>query len=699
MSGSVVFRSVESLLRPKSIALVGASDSSRGGWGQEIYENLQFSDFPTRLYLINPKRKELWGRPVYPNFAALPEPVDLALTVIPTAAVVDTLTEGSSNGLKCALIYAAQFGEGGDADGQRRAQALRGLSEKYGLRISGPNCMGSLAIREKLLLYPAKRVRSLAPGPVGVVFQSGGTFQFWLQQAALRGLDFSYAVSSGNELDLDLADYINFLVEDEHTKFIVCLVEGIRRPQAFMAAAEKALKAAKPIILLKVGRSERGKAAAASHTGAIAADDQVFDAVCQKYGIIRCPSLDDLLETTLAFGQGRLPKGNRIAMACYSGGAKGLVLDYASDEGAEMAPLTAETRAKLPAMIDPGLAAENPLDVGPAVGVQAPKFAEICKVVCADPTVDLVTVQGLVPINPGDPYDPRPLRSVKDSTDKPVLAFGRIAQNASDVSRKYQSETGVPFIQGLPQTVRALRGLVKYAAALRRGVAATAEPCGRAENLSGPAFDGLLAKHAITLPKSAIARSPEEAGVKAAEIGFPVAVKIISPAASHKTEVGGVALGLHDAAAVRAAAEAMSVRLANHDPRAHIEGFLVQEMVAGVEMILGVREDPQFGPFMVAGLGGVMVEALRDIAIRLLPIDEHTAHTMLGSLRGAALLGEFRGRPARDVAALAGAMTGLSRLFLDHRPYLSDFEINPLIVLAKGEGVRAVDVRAVPRKT
>ena len=334
--------------------------------------------------------------------------------------------------------------------------------------------MGSLALREKLLLYPAKRVRALKPGSVGVVFQSGGTFQFWLQQAALRGLDFSYAVSSGNELDLDLADYINFLVEDEHTKMIACLVEGIRRPQAFMAAAEKALAARKPILLVKVGRSERGKAATASHTGAIAGDDQVFDAVCRKFGIVRCPSLDDLIETCLAFAPGRLPKGNRIAMVCYSGGAKGLVLDYASDEGAEMAPLTPETRAKLPAMIDPGLAPENPLDVGPVVGVQAPKFAEICKLVCADPTVDLVTVQGLVPVNPDDPYNPEPLRSVRASTDKPMLAFGRIAQNVSEISRKYQSETGVPFIQGLPETVRALQGLVRYAAALRRGVAAMA---------------------------------------------------------------------------------------------------------------------------------------------------------------------------------------------------------------------------------
>jgi acyl-CoA synthetase (NDP forming) len=692
-----VFRAVDSLLRPKSIALVGASDSSRGGWVREIYDNLEFSGFPTKLYLVNPKRRELWGRPVYPNFAAIPEAVDLALTVIPTAFVVDTLAEAAQSGLKCALIYAAQFGEGGDAEGQKRAQALLALSDKHGLRISGPNCMGSLALREKLLLYPAKRVRGLQPGPVGIVFQSGGTFQFWLQQAALRGLDFSYAVSSGNELDLDLADYINFLVEDEHTKIIACLVEGVRRPQAFMAAAEKALAAGKPILLVKVGRSERGKAAAASHTGAIAADDQVFDAVCRKYGIVRCPSLDDLLETTLAFTQGRLPKGNRIAMACYSGGAKGLVLDYASDEGAEMAPFTAETRAKLPAMIDPGLAAENPLDVGPAVGVQADKFADICKVVCADSTVDLVTVQSLMPVGPADPYNPEPLRGVLASTDKPVIAFGRIAQNASEISRKFQSETGVPFIHGLPETVRALQGLVRYAAARQRGAAAMPAPGGHAENLAGAAFDAMLASHGLTTPKSALGKTPDDAAAQAARIGFPVAVKIISPDASHKTEVGGVALGLRDAEAVRAAAETMTARLAGHDARARIDGFLVQEMITGVEMILGVREDPQFGPFMLAGLGGVMVEAMRDVAIRLLPIDDDTAHGMLHALRGAPLLGEFRGQAARDTEAVVRAMTGLSRLSLDHRPWLTDLEINPLIVLAKNQGVRAVDVRMVRR--
>jgi acyl-CoA synthetase (NDP forming) len=692
-----VFRTAEYLLRPQSIAIIGASDSSRGGWAQEIYDNLEYSGFPARLYLINPKRTRVWGRPVHPNFGAIPEAVDLALTLIPSPAIPDTLAEGATHGLKCALIYAAQFGEGGDAEGKKRAESLLALSAKHGLRISGPNCMGSLALREKLLLYPAKRVRSLTPGSVGVVFQSGGTFQFWLQQAALRGLNFSYAVSSGNELDLDLADYINFLVEDNHTKIIACLVEGIRRPKAFMAAAEKALAAKKPIVIVKVGRSERGKAAAVSHTGAIASDDAVFNAVCQKYGVLRCPSLDDLTETCLALSQGRLPKGNRIAMVCYSGGAKGLVLDYAQDEGAEMAPLTAGTREKLPAMIDPGLAPENPLDVGPQVGVQAPKFAEICKVVCGDPTVDLVTVQGVMPMGPDDPYNPVPLRSVFDSTDKPVLAFGRIAQNATETSRTFQIETGVPFIHGLSETVRALQNLTRYAATLRSGATHLSEPRVSHAGLSGGAFDKLVASYGVTAPKSALAKTAEEAAEQGKRIGFPVAVKIVSPQASHKTEVGGVALGLRDAETVRAAAEAMNKRLLALDQTSRIDGYLVQEMVEGVEMILGVREDPQFGPFMLVGFGGVAAEVIRDVAIRLLPIDEEIARAMVASLRGAPLLDEFRGRAPRDIEAVVRAIVGVSRLFADHRPWLSDVEINPLIVLGEGQGARAVDIRVVPR--
>lgn len=692
-----MFRPVDALLRPKTIAIVGASETGAGGWPKAIYGNLEYSGFPAKLYLVNPGRKQLWGRTVYPDFASLPEPVDVALMLIPAPAIPGMLTEGAAHGLKCGLIYAARFGEDGNAEGIARAQDVKALCDSTGLRVSGPNCMGALAIREKLLLYPAARVRVLPPGPVGVIFQSGGTFMYWLQQASVRGLGFSYAVSSGNELDLDIADFINFLIEDENTKVITCMVEGVRRPEVFMAAAEKALAARKPIILVKVGSSERGKAAARSHTGALAGNDRVFDALCGKSGIIRCPSLDDLIDTSLAFAAGRIPQGGRVAMAGFSGGAKGLFLDYANDEGLDVTTFTPETAEKLRGLIDAGVTAENPLDTGAGIASQQKKFSDICKIVAADPNVDLIAMQGALPTLPGEQLDPTVFSDVAKSVAKPLIVYGRMAQNVTEEGRKFQQEAGVPFMQGLPETVRALRALVRYGEALRRPVVRILPARGKAENLSGPPFDRLLASNGLILPKSTLARTPEEAAAVAADVGFPVAVKIVSPQASHKTEVGGVALGLADAAAVRSAAETMASSLRTRDPKATIDGYLVQEMVSGLELIIGVRADPQFGPFMIVGIGGVFVEALNDLVVRLLPVDEEIAREMLQSLRGKSLLGRFRGKPPRDAAAVARAVAGLSRLFLDHREWLSDLEVNPLIALAEGEGVRAVDVRAVPR--
>ncbi|MBI2317928.1 MAG: acetate--CoA ligase family protein, partial [Betaproteobacteria bacterium] len=428
-----------------------------------------------------------------------------------------------------------------------------------------------------------------------------------------------------------------------------------------------------------------------------AGNDRVFDALCEKAGIIRCPSLDDLIDTSLAFVAGRIPRGPRVGMSGFSGGAKGLFLDYANDEGLEVATFTPATTQKLRGYIDAGVSPENPLDTGAGIASLPQKFSEICRIVAADPNVDLITMQGSLPSLPGEKLDPTVFSEVAASVDKPVLVYGRMAQNVIEEGRKFQQEAGVPFIQGLPETVRALRALVRYGEALRRHPAQISPPRGKPENLSGHAFERLLASHGLLPPRSALARTPEEASAVAAGVGFPVAVKIVSPQASHKTEVGGVALGLADGAAVRGAAESMSRSLLARDPKAAIDGYLVQEMVSGLEMIIGVRADPQFGPFMIVGVGGVFVEALNDVAIRLLPVDESTAREMLSSLRAKALLGAFRGKPARDVGAVARAVAGLSALFLDHRPWLSDLEVNPLIVMAEGEGVRAVDVRAVPR--
>jgi acyl-CoA synthetase (NDP forming) len=306
-------------------------------------------------------------------------------------------------------------------------------------------------------------------------------------------------------------------------------------------------------------------------------------------------------------------------------------------------------------------------------------------------------MQGQVPLDADEPQHPQAFASVAAADAAVVVAHGRMGQNVTEAGRRFQREAGVPFLQGLPETVRAIKALVAYGERRRRGIPAISPPRGGRSDLDGPALDRMLRNHVLPPPRSALAPSPEVAGVRAAELGFPVALKIVSPDAVHKTEVGGVALGLASAATVATEAAAMQARLRARFPTARVGGFLVQQMVSGLEMILGAREDPQYGPFLIVGLGGVQAEALRDVSCRLLPVAADEAREMLGELRGAALLGAFRGRPARDVEALVAAIEGLSRLYLDHRDHLTDLEINPLVVLEEGQGVRAVDVRLVHR--
>ena len=690
----MLFRPVETFFRPQTIAIVGASETGGAGWPKGIYDNFAHEGFPARVYLVNPRRDELWGRKVYPDFASLPEPIDLAIVIIPAEAIPDVLAEASAAGLRNALVFASRFGEGGDEIGAGRAAVLREICDRTGLRISGPNCMGSISLPERLLFYPTPRVRGLPKGPVGVVFQSGGTFQFWLEQGAARGLGYTYAVSSGNELDLDMADYINFLVDDDHPKLIACMAEGVRRPDALMAAAERAFDAGKPILMLKVGRTAGGQAAAQSHTGALATADHIFTAMCRKYGIVLVDTLDGLIEASLAFSAGRLPAGNRVAMVGYSGGAKGLFIDIAERSAIDVPGFTDVTRAALVPLIDSGVEPDNPLDTGAGLARRFTEFADVCKIVAADDNIDMISVQGQLPMSDGAAGDPDLFRQIRDSTNKPVVAHNRMSQNINDVGRAFQDTAGIPFLQRLPELGHTLTALGDYAERRRRGIPQLA-PRGEVARI-GPVEAGLTA-YGIAGPASGFAVDAISAGDAATQTGFPVAVKIISPRAVHKTEIGGVELNIASAEEAVAAASRMADRLRAADPDAAIDGFLIQKMVSGLEAIVGVRDDPQFGPVLALGFGGVLVEALGDVAFRLLPVTALDVVDMIDDLRAKALLGEFRGALPRDVDGLIDCAVRLSDAYLDLRAEVSDIEINPLMVGAVGDGVCAVDIRMIRR--
>jgi acetyltransferase len=387
-----LFRSPQPIFDASSIAIVGASD--RAKWPQTIWENLKENGYTGNVYPINPRRDEVYGVTCYPDFGSLPEPVELALMIVPAQAVQPMMEDGAKNGLKAATVYAGHLGEGTDPEIVGRGTALQGLCEEAGIALAGPNCMGGIAFREKLFVYPNAEICKPRAGSVAAVFQSGGTMQFWVSTAQTRGLRFSYAISSGNEIGLDLADYINFFVDDPETKIITLFIEGIRRPEVFKAACARALAAKKPIIAMKTGRTQRSREAAQSHTGAIGGDWAGFEALCERYGIIVCPTLDDMTETVLAFNQGRLPKGERVGVVTTSGGTVDMLYDYGEAEGFSMPAYAPETVAKLQPLMPKEMTPKNPLDSGIPAGNKV--LAEMCEAALDDPSVDMLAVAGQI---------------------------------------------------------------------------------------------------------------------------------------------------------------------------------------------------------------------------------------------------------------------------------------------------------------
>ena len=677
-------RPVENILSAKSLAIVGASP--KGRWPMGIYRNLKKA-YQGKVFLINPNYQEIENNPCYPNLTSLPEVPEELLILIPTRAVLGTLEEATKLGTKSATIYTAGFGEGDDPKGKERAQAMKALCERTGLVICGPNCMGSYSLAEGLWTFPTS-TPLLKKGPVGLIFQSGGSLGNWIKGATERGIGFTYAVSSGNEISLDLVDYLSFMVDDPGTKVILLMAEGIRRPNEFMAVAREALSKNKPILVVKLGRSEMGKRQAISHTGALAGADEVFDAVCDRFGLIRCPTLEDLTEMTLAFMAGRYPRGSRAAIVVNSGGMKGLICDHAEELNTNLAQLSEKTKEAVRPLIPPELAVENPLECGVAGFGDEQGFINIVKLHAEDGGVDILAIHGELPRFP-EKREATLFKNLAAATDKPILAFARSTYSCTDESRTFQEQAGIPFLQAIKPTLRALAGLGLYGERKRLGVPTLADANGSRDELEGDKLNTLLQSRGIGMPKQALVGTAAEAGLKSKGIGFPVALKLVAAEIVHKTESGAVVLGLKTAEEVVAEGQKL---LSKTLGKGHL---LIQEMVQGTEVLLGARTDPQYGPFLMVGLGGILVEVLKDVAIRLLPVDEGEARRMLQELRSYQVLQGVRGQGPRDIDALVKAMLGLSDIFAVHRNHLTDLEINPLMVRAQGQGTAAVDVRLV----
>lgn len=692
--------SIDKMLNPRSVAVIGATPRMQYG-GRFLARALQHKD-RLNVYAVNPRYDEIMGVRSYPDVGALPETPDVAAVVVPYDRVLDTLQECHRKGVRAAIVISAGFAER-DADDRRNLQGeLAEYAQSSGIRISGPNCLGLANIKDDLWLTASSKAMKNTKGSIGLICQSGATlFGPLLARAEDSGIGFTYAISTGNEADLDFADFARYLVDDPDTKVIAGFVEGFKNVEKVLEVAKLAAERGKPMVLIKIGRSDAGAQAARSHTASLTGSDALYDAVFAQYGIVRVPSYDDLLEVAHLLAHTPKPSRPGIALVSHSGGVSSLTADLLGQAGLDLPPLTDRARDGINAVLKGFGWAANPADVTGYANSDA--FPEIMDLLIEQPDVGTLVVASA-----GGEKQASQIIALRDRSDKGVVfswTGGRLGENpglkmltAANVSRFYGPDT----------LARGLNHLLTYhdwrERRQREGFAAapgmTAEQACTAETLrtlgrsalTESESKALIAAWGIPASREERVRSADEAVAAAARIGYPVAVKVESPDILHKTEAGIVRLGLRDADQVRSAYAAVTAAARAYAPDAAVSGVLVQEMVeGGTEVILGLSYDAQLGPTILFGTGGVMVEVYNDVALRRCPVGPAEARDMISAVKGARLLQGFRGRPAGDIAALADAIVRLSHMAVHLDGALAELDINPLMVLPEGRGVKAVD--------
>jgi acyl-CoA synthetase (NDP forming) len=703
--------SLSRLLRPRSVAIVGASD--KVGPGFNAWKALAAVGFAGEIFLINPNKPELFGRKTFSSIDAVPGPVDAVFIAIQQEAVLDTLRRAGTKGAGGAVILSSGFGEAGEA-GQAAERELRAVAERHGMAICGPNCLGFLNFAGRAALFGTSLPDAVPRGGVAAILHSGSIAIALLNAA--RGIGFSHIVTSGNEAVTTAADYLEILVEDPAVRILVVFLEQLRDPGKFIAAARRARALGKPVIVLKTGRSERGREAVKAHTGALAGSDEVCRAAFRAAGIIQVATLDELIETAaLASGLPARTEAAGVAMLSLSGGEIALALDNAEPADIVFAPVAA-ARAEIASLLPPYAHIANPLDLT-WTGLYDPGVAERCAhALGRQADVGLIALLQDAPSGLGPQQASRYanlLASVARgarAAGKPLVAVSNLAGETHPAYAKAAAEARVPCLRGTQEGLFALARYLRWATAeaapAMTGGGTPAEaaeakrrldslPPGRApaEHEARAAIEA----YGIRGPRQALVADPGAAADAARALGFPVVLKGMVENVLHKSEAGLVKTNLRTADDVRAAAEAM-LAAARSPGRGAPLGLLVQEMMAPVvELFVGARVDPDFGPAVAVGGGGVMVELYRDVALRPAPVDEATAIAMLDETRAGKLLRGWRGSPAADIAAAARVVAQLSRFAVDFRSHVAEVEINPLAVFAAGRGCAALDCVIVPR--
>ena len=697
---SDIVKSIHAMLHPRNIVLVGATDKP-GNYAERIWNNLIKYKYEGGLFPVNAKRETIWGVPCYKDFASLPEKPDHVLVLVPARFAVQVIRDAAAAGARSATIVTSGFSELQDEDSQRLALELKEAVRETGLAVTGPNCLGNLSAGEKLFTNIDDRIVTMEAGPVAIAGQSGAIVMAIRQTLEDRGVGVGYMVTTGNETGLETPDLMAYFAADPSIRVIVVYLEGVRNTKVFREACKAARAAGKPVIALKLGASEGGRAAAMAHTGALAGSIETFDAISTREGVIRVRGLDELIETTECFVHAEPPKSNRLAAVSLSGGKRGLLIDAFYSAGLNFAPLSPNATEQLAKMLGPGSIVGNPLDAGFAAVVDPSVYMNSIKIMIDDPDTDIVIIDAELPKAPHELRE-RNLRIVNEmagAASKPVVYISAMSIGFTEFTKALRkSLPNIAVMQGLDRAVGAIKSLIEYSS-LRKEVPdiessskasarAVLEKALKAANgaaaLDEVASKKLLKAYGIPVSKEEIAQTAAEAVKIAKKIGFPVVAKVVSADILHKSDIGGVVLNLNSAAEVKKAFNDITARVKKIKSKPKLEGILIaQQVKADLELVVGASLDAEMGPVVLFGTGGVDIELMKDVALAGAPLDEAEAKQLIAKTKAGVKMKGYRGKPALHEASAVKALVGLSNLMADAGNRIASIDVNPFLINSK----------------
>lgn len=691
--------SLETLLRPQSVAVIGASDNPARIGGRPIYSMLK-GNFQGKLFPVNPNRDIVQGLKAYPDISSVPIAVDSAVISVPENVALKVIKECAERGVKSAVVFTSGFAEIGNS-GLNAQHQIANIASESGMRILGPNCLGVFNLSAGWFGTFANTLASkkIPTGPIGIVTQSGayGGHLFTITQN--RGVGTNYWVTTGNEVDIDVAEVIEFYAREPEIRVIISYAEGIKNGNRMRKALEAARNAKKPVIFMKVGSTEAGARAAASHTASLAGEDAVYDGLFKQYGVYRAETTEEMADVAYACQFGRYPNGPKIGLQTISGGIGVQMADAASKKGFDVAPLPKSTQEKIKKLI-PFAGVNNPVDFTGQVLNERKLLEDSMRFVIDEADYDSqILYLASLPISEFTRDISLEIFTALRKRYPEELMF--LSMIGPQESRKPYEEIGYPCFEDHSLAVRAMAALRYFAMVFKQGkqkvIASTrGNKLARLDrNISEFEAKSILSTAGIPTNREFLTESCGEAIEAQKTIDGPVVLKVASPNIPHKTEIGGVLLNLTTKEEVEEGYKKLITSVQSNAPEAKIDGIIVAEMISGgIETVLGVTNDPVFGPTVMFGLGGVFVEVLKDVAFRVAPFGTEEARRMIDEIRGRAVLDGARGAPPADIEALANAISTLSIFAVENSDNIQTIDINPFIVLPKG--AVAVDALIIP---